>query len=264
MDKSGLLEHVKSIARAAGAAIMAFYRQTDLGITHKADDSPLTLADQASNQIICESLKRLLPVFPIISEENRALAYSGRRGFEYAWLVDPLDGTREFIAGNEDFTVNIALLKGNRPELGVVFVPALGEIYWAGRDMGAFGEYEGRVHTLQAANFDFSSPGLRVLCSRSHADARTAAFIERLDAPERISRGSALKFMLLARGDAELYPRMGPTMEWDTAAAQIIVEEAGGWVVDAETKLPLTYNKEELRNPYFIAAGKSVTNPLVW
>ena len=264
MDKSDLLEQVKSIARAAGEVIMTFYQRSDLGTTYKSDDSPFTLADQASNRVICESLKGLSPVFPVISEESQTAAYAERQGFEYAWLVDPLDGTREFIAGNGDFTVNIALLKGHRPVLGVVNAPALGEIYWAAQDMGAFGEYAGRRRTLRAAGFDFSAPGLRVLCSRSHLDLLTLAFIEGLDAPERISRGSAIKFMLLARGDADLYPRMGPTMEWDTAAAQIILEEAGGWIVDAGTKLPLTYNKEALKNPTFIAAGASATNPRAW
>ena len=264
MEKSGLLEEVKSIAREAGAEIMAFFRRSDLEIYHKLDDSPLTHADQASNRSICDALMHISPGIPIISEENREVPFSIRKQYEYAWLVDPLDGTREFISGNGDFTINIALLHGPHPVLGVVFVPALGEMYWAARGTGAFGEYGGKVQQLTAAAFDPKDAGLRVLCSRSHITQATEAFIDKFNSPVRISRGSALKFMLLARGEAHLYPRVGTTMEWDTAAAQIIVEESGGWVVDLESKMPLVYNKETMLNPYFLAAGKSAINPLVW
>ena len=252
-----LLEKVKSVAQAAGREIMPFFQRPDLKVFEKDDHSPITLADRASNRIICESLEHLTPEIPIISEENALIPFPERKAYSYSWLVDPLDGTREFVAGNPDFTVNIALLKGS-------YVPALDELYWAVRDMGAFGYYDGMVQELHAAAFDPSESGLRVLCSRSHITPDTEAFIQALNTPVAIRRGSAVKFMLLARGEAHLYPRMGPTMEWDTAAAQIILEEAGGWLVDADSKNPLAYNKEKLQNPYFIAAGKSAVNPSEW
>lgn len=264
MDKIRLMEEVKSVALAAGKETMLFFRRPDLKIFQKEDDSPITLADRSSNRIICDALARLAPEIPIISEENQLMPFSIRKDYTYAWLVDPLDGTREFVAGKEDFTVNIALLYGSRPLFGVVCVPALDEIYWAARGKGAFGVYDGKLQRLHAAMFHPTDAGLRVLCSRSHFTQDTDAFIHNLNAPVSIHRGSALKFMLLARGEADLYPRIGPTMEWDTAAAQIIVEEAGGWVVDMERKMPLVYNKEHLQNPNFLAAGKSATNPSAW
>ncbi len=264
MDKIELLEKVKSVALAAGREIMPFFQHPDLKVLQKDDHSPITLADRASNRIICESLEDLTPEIPIISEENALTPFPERKVYAYSWLVDPLDGTREFVAGNLDFTVNIALLQGSYPLLGVVYAPALDELYWAARDKGAFGHYNGMLQELHAAAFHPLEAGLRVLCSRSHITPDTEAFIQGLNAPVAIRRGSALKFMLLARGEAHLYPRMGPTMEWDTAAAQIILEEAGGWLVDVDGKSPLVYNKENLQNPYFIAAGKSAVNPSEW
>lgn len=264
MDKMELLEKVKSVALAAGREIMPFFQRSDLEVFQKDDDSPITLADRASNRIICESLGHLTPDIPIISEENVHVPFHTRKEYTYTWLVDPLDGTREFVAGSADFTVNIALLRGSYAVLGVVYAPALDELYWAVSGMGAFGYYNGMSNQLHTAAFHPSDAGLRVLCSRSHITAETEVYIKGLNAPVAITRGSALKFMLLARGEAHLYPRMGPTMEWDTAAAQIILEEAGGWLVDADTKSPLVYNKEKLENPYFIAAGKSAVNPSEW
>jgi 3'(2'), 5'-bisphosphate nucleotidase len=259
MDKNGILEAVKALAKAAGAAILDIYRSSDFGVVHKDDASPLTAADQASNRILCEGLAALAPPFPIISEENKEIPYETRKNYAYTWLVDPLDGTKEFIKRNGDFTVNIALVKGQELEMGVVYIPAHGELYWAWRGMGAFLEYGGEVQTLRsAADFRLSDPHLRVVCSRSHMSPETESFIRKLSNPELVSRGSALKFLLLAKGEAHIYPRLGPTMEWDTAAAQVILEEAGGQVVEASSSLPLLYNKANLRNPDFIAYGRPV------
>ena len=261
MDKNGLLEAVKTLARAAGAAIMEIYERSDFGVMEKEDQSPLTLADQASNRIICEGLERLAPRFPIISEENKLTPFEIRKEYSYVWLVDPLDGTKEFIKRNGDFTVNIALIKGTALEMGVVYIPALDELYWAWKGMGAFWECNGIVQPLQTTPFKLSDAGLRVVCSRSHMSAETEAFIKKLKDPELVSRGSALKFLLLAKGEAHIYPRLGPTMEWDTGAAQMILEEAGGEVLEANTSMPLSYNKENLLNPYFIAFAQ--TNSLL-
>ena len=259
MDKNGILVAVKALAKAAGAAILDIYQSRDFGVVHKDDASPLTAADQASNRILCEGLAALEPHFPIISEENKEIPYETRKRYAYTWLVDPLDGTKEFIQRNGDFTVNIALLKGQELEMGVVYIPAHGELYWAWRGMGAFWEHDGKVQALHSASqFRLSDPHLRVVCSRSHMSPETEAFIRKLRDPELVSRGSALKFLLLARGEAHIYPRLGPTMEWDTGAAQVILEEAGGQVVEADSSLPLLYNKANLRNPNFIAYGRPV------
>jgi len=259
MDKNGILEAVKALAKAAGAAILDIYGSSDFGVVQKDDASPLTAADQASNRIIRDGLAALEPRFPIISEENKEIPYETRKNYAYTWLVDPLDGTKEFIKRNGDFTVNIALVKGQELEMGVVYIPVHGELYWAWRGMGAFLEQAGQVQPLRSASdFRLSDSRLRIVCSRSHMSPETEEFIRKLREPELISRGSALKFLLLARGEAHIYPRLGPTMEWDTGAAQVILEEAGGQVVEASSSLPLLYNKANLRNPDFIAYGRPV------
>ena len=256
MDRKELAKEVVNIARQAGAAIMAIYGKEDFGIELKKDESPLTLADKAANDVICAALGKLPAQYPIVSEENKAIPYEERRSFEYNWLVDPLDGTKEFIKRNGEFTVNIALIHRGVPVLGVVHVPCFNESYWAVKGEGAYWERNGEIQAIQGASFRLSDPGLNVVCSRSHLNEETQAFIDQLQSPELVAKGSSLKFLILARGEAHVYPRLGPTMEWDTAAAQAILEEAGGKVIDEETKAPLRYNKENLRNPYFIAYGR--------
>lgn len=252
-----LVKDVGGIARVAGEAILEIYDQANgLQIEKKADESPLTLADRRANKIICDALEQLPVRYPIISEENKAIPYEKRGRFANSWLVDPLDGTKEFIKRNGEFTVNIALVSQQELVLGVVYAPCLDELYWAVKGQGAFLEKDGQITRLAAASFSMSDPGLRVVCSRSHLDEGTQAFIDALDRPEKVSQGSSLKFLVLARGDAHLYPRLAPTMEWDTGAAQIVLEEAGGKVVEAATSMPLRYNKENLLNPYFIAYGR--------
>ena len=256
MDRIELAKEVIRIARQAGSAIMAIYGKEDFGIELKQDESPLTLADRAANDVICKALAKLPVQYPIVSEENRAIPYEERKAFEYNWLVDPLDGTKEFIKRNGEFTVNIALIHHGAPVLGVVYVPCFNETYWAVKGEGAYWERNGETHPIQAAAFSLTDPGLNVVCSRSHLNEETQAFIDKLTSPERVAKGSSLKFLIVARGEAHVYPRLGPTMEWDTAAAQAVLEGAGGQVIDEETKKPLRYNKENLRNPYFIAYGR--------
>lgn len=247
---------VTTIAQRAGEAILDIYNQSEgIQIEKKADDSPLTIADRTANDIICEGLEALEIQFPIVSEENKAIPYSERQSFAYSWLVDPLDGTKEFIKRNGEFTVNIALIHQQRPILGVVYAPVLDEMYWAVADGGSYLVKEGNTTSLQAATFDWSDTGLKIVCSRSHLNEATQAFVAKLDQPELVATGSSLKFLIMAKGEAHAYPRLGPTMEWDTGAAHIVLKEAGGQVIDEETKEELLYNKENLLNPYFVAVG---------
>jgi 3'(2'), 5'-bisphosphate nucleotidase len=250
------LDRLKAIARAAGTAILEIYNHyVDIEIEQKSDDSPLTLADRISNEIICTGLSALDVQYPIISEENKEIPFSERENYEYCWMVDPLDGTKEFIKKNGEFTVNIALIHKGQPVLGIVYTPCTDEMYWAVKGQGAFVQKSGTVSTLKAGFFDVKSQALKVVASRSHLNEATKNFIEQLKNPIIVSRGSSLKFLMLACGEADLYPRMAPTMEWDTAAAQIILEEAGGHLLDAESLQALTYNKKTLLNPNFIACA---------
>ena len=254
MDYKSLALEVVEIATKAGVRIMEIYNAAE-GIVYdkKTDNSPLTQADREGNAIICKALEQLSVQFPIISEENKLLPYEERKNYDHFWLVDPLDGTKEFIKRNGEFTVNIALVKGQTPVMSVVLAPAINEMYWAVRDLGAFLIKDGETTQLTAKTFSMSDDGLGVVCSRSHLNQETQDFIDKLSNPTRVSTGSSLKFLILAKGEAHLYPRIAPTMEWDTAAAQMILEAAGGKVISNETGEPLLYNKENLLNPYFIA-----------
>lgn len=257
MDRILLAKAVVEIAKKAGAEILKIYEnEADFGIEQKADDSPLTKADRAANEVICHGLEALSLQYPIVSEENKAIPYTERKHYSHSWLVDPLDGTKEFIKRNGEFTVNIALIENQQPVLGVVYAPDLNEMYWAVKDHGAFLVENGKDRKLAANTFTLYDAGLRVVCSRSHLNKPTQDFVDQLTNPELVATGSSLKFLIMAKGQADVYPRLGPTMEWDTGAAQIILEEAGGSVIDEVTKEPLLYNKENLLNPYFIAYGK--------
>ncbi len=252
-----LASEVVAIAKLAGQAILDVYYETaDVEIERKADDSPLTLADRRANKVICDGLEQLSTIFPIISEENKTIAYEDRKDYEFYWLVDPLDGTKEFIKRNGEFTVNIALVQGQRPVMGVVYAPDLDEMYWAAKDHGAYLHKDGVDTRLHANQFTLEEEGLRLVCSRSHLNDATQAFVDRFRNPELVASGSSLKFLLIASGKADIYPRLAPTMEWDTGAAQIVLEEAGGQVLNDEDQLPLRYNKENLLNPHFVAYGQ--------
>ena len=245
------LPEIKQIAKQAGAAIMAVYRDGAGAETSKTDGSPLTLADLAAHRSIVEGLLKLTPNIPILSEEAADISYAERKRWTRFWLVDPLDGTKEFIKRNGEFTVNIALIENGQPVLGVVYAPVLEVCYYAARGAGAFVQRG----SLAAQTICAKSPGLgetiKVVASRSHSDARTEALLERLGDHQCISMGSSLKLCLVAEGAAHFYPRLGPTMEWDTAAAHAVVNEAGGRVCDL-SGAELNYNKADLHNPEFL------------
>lgn len=250
MDVNNLLGLAKKAALAAGGVILEIYESGDFSIEAKSDNSPLTLADKAAHDKIVSFLDKT--GVPILSEEGRNIHFKERSKWEYFWLVDPLDGTKEFIKKNGEFTVNIALIHDGKPILGVVYLPVLKDLYFAIAGGGAYVERNSELQKLQTTSRDLTEKGLKVVASRSHMNKETENYLQKLNEPIMISRGSSLKFLLVASGEADLYPRFGPTMEWDTAAAQIIVNEAGGSVVLEDHKTPLFYNKEELLNPYFI------------
>ena len=246
-----LLSLACQAARAAGAAILEIYTGEDFEVSDKANHSPLTAADLAAHRVIKDVL--VPSALPLLSEEGRDIPYAERRQWQRFWLVDPLDGTKEFIKRNGEFTVNIALIEAGQPILGVVYVPVRDQLYFGARGLGVWKEAGGQTTSLQTVSKPLSTPGLRVVASRSHRDAETESFLAGLTQPEVVSMGSSLKFMLLAEGSADLYPRFAPTMEWDTAAAQAVLELAGGSLLVRDTGQPLSYNKPELRNPHFLA-----------
>ena len=239
-------------AREAGDAILEIYRQ-DFAVYEKQDASPLTEADLASHRIIVEALRQLTPDIPVLSEEDADIPFGERSQWTSYWLIDPLDGTKEFIKKNDEFTVNIALIREHRPYLGVVHVPATGVTFYGEAGKGAFRMEHGETHQIHATTH--AGTPLRVAGSRSHAGSSLQTFLENIGAHEIVSMGSSLKLCLVAEGKADLYPRLGPTSEWDTAAAQAVVEAAGGMVTDTSGS-PLLYNtKESLLNPHFLVFG---------
>ncbi|HET7221963.1 MAG TPA: 3'(2'),5'-bisphosphate nucleotidase CysQ [Rhodanobacteraceae bacterium] len=241
------------LARRAGAAILEVYAGS-FAVETKNDDSPLTAADMASHRLIVNGLRELTPDIPVLSEESKGIDWNVRRAWERYWLVDPLDGTREFVKRNGEFTVNIALIENHVPVLGVVLIPVTGELYYGITGEGAFletapGAMPQPIATRLAASIPI------VAGSRSHANERQMAMLEKLGYHRLVSVGSSIKFCMVARGDADLYLRLGPTSEWDTAAAQCVLEQAGGAVVDLQGEA-LRYNaKESLLNPEFLALG---------
>ncbi len=250
-----LVREVEEIAREAGAAIMAVYAR-DFAVYEKDDKSPLTEADAAAHAIIAMRLANLHPVVPILSEEA-VDDFSGMADTETYWLVDPLDGTKEFVKRNGEFTVNIALIRNGRPILGVVYAPVLDVAYVAADGIGAFKvETDGTTIPIQASTYEGDSPW-RVVGSRSHGGDTLSGLLQRLGSHELISMGSSLKFCLVAEGSADVYPRLGPTSLWDTAAAQCIVEQAGGGVIQLNGK-PLSYADPSVTlNPSFVVHGRS-------
>jgi 3'(2'), 5'-bisphosphate nucleotidase len=254
-----LLESVLEIARTAGKAIMDVY-DSDFAVEFKDDRSPLTKADRAAHRIIVERLAELPEKLPILSEESGGSEIEGRRSWNRYWLVDPLDGTKEFIKRNGEFTVNIALIEDHAPVLGVVVAPALGVAYTGVVGIGAFKHSDRGVEPI-AVQRPAAEP-LRVVGSRSHASPEMAEFLEAVGPHELKPMGSSLKICLVAEGEADLYPRLGPTSEWDTAAAQAVLVSAGGSMMDVSGQ-PLAYNaKESLLNPHFLALGADLNDRL--
>ena len=238
-------------AEEACKAILEVYASSDFETEQKDDNSPLTLADRRSHDSIDEQLAKT--GLPVLSEEGANIPYEERKHWSRFWMVDPLDGTKEFLKRNGEFTVNIALLDNNLPVLGVVALPVTGDLYYGMKGTGAHLRSNGTLTRLKERTpADLKMPGLRVVASRSHMNDATRAYIGKLTSPQLISAGSSLKFMAIAQGDADLYPRYVPCMEWDSAAADVIVREVGLRTIDVNTNEPLRYNKENLLNPYFI------------
>ncbi len=266
-NKLKILDRIIEVSLEAGKKILEVYN-TSLDITYKKDNSPLTKADKLSNQIIEESLKRIAS-YPILSEEGINIPFEKRKKWEYFWLVDPLDGTKEFIKKNGEFTVNIALIYRNRPVLGVVYAPALNLLFYGGEEIGSFKMENNKEIELPVIEEPLKEK-IIVVASKSHLNEETKNFIKNLEKyynVETKSIGSSLKICLLAEGIADIYPRIAPTMEWDTAAAHAILSSVGGNIVQFKEidniqkikSLPeLEYNKENLKNPNFIAYRKNV------
>ncbi len=263
--KSIDLEEIVTIAKRAGDAIMEIYAR-DISVKYKEDNSPLTEADLKSHEIIVKGLTSIGAInatddtqplsLPILSEEGKSIPYEERKNWEYYWCIDPIDGTKEFIKKNGEFTVNIALIHNDVPVLGVVYAPALGDMYKAKKGIGAF--KNGQHLPLETNSTPEKS--LKVVASKSHLSEETQEFIDALETEsvEQVSKGSSLKLCMVAEGTADLYPRLAPTMEWDTAAADAIVRASGKMTYqyhpDSKTPTPepLVYNKADLLNPWFV------------
>jgi 3'(2'), 5'-bisphosphate nucleotidase len=259
MNYQAILEEVKKISIEAGKAILQVYHQDEeLDITTKDNDSPLTEADLAAHRIIVDSLRELTPSLPILSEESRAVSWQERQYWDTYWLVDPLDGTKEFISRNGEFTVNIALIDNGRPVLGVVYVPVL-DILYAGSPDGAYKEKDGEVEEISSAKIEDNQHTIAVVASRSHKGDELEDWLERaavrFPQMELVSMGSSLKICLVAEGKADIYPRLALTSEWDTAAAQAILEAAGGILTDTDFNIYRYNQKEDILNPFFFAIG---------
>ena len=249
------LADVLAITKHAGEAIMAVYA-SDFEVMHKADQSPLTQADMAAHHIIAQGLTRLNPALPVLSEESVALDFATRSAWPTYWLVDPLDGTKEFVKKNGEFTVNIALIHAHKPILGVVYAPVTNALYFATEQQGAYKQI-GTLPPQPIYARTFQAHRISMAESRSHACAQTQAFFTKvatkLSQPEIISMGSSLKMCLVAEGVVDIYARFGPTSEWDTAAAHCVLNEAGGAITDTHG-IDLQYNsKDSLLNPSFLA-----------
>tara|TARA_B100001964_G_scaffold157755_1_gene173231 strand:+ start:2495 stop:3346 length:852 start_codon:yes stop_codon:yes gene_type:complete len=262
-------------SKRAGEAILDVY-ESDFAVEQKDDKSPLTLADKKSNEIIENALEQTVTVnnstVPILSEEGKEISYEERKKWEYFWLIDPLDGTKEFIKRNGEFTVNIALIHKHKPVLGIIYIPVKDVFYFAAVNIGTYKLENGEILTDDLSIEDLidksqklplnsnDKSSLTVIGSRSHTSEEFSEFVKQLNERHRnvefISSGSSLKLCLVAEGKADVYPRFGPTMEWDTAAGQAIVEQAKGTVMDTQTNEPLNYNKNNLLNPFFIVSGQ--------
>ena len=245
-----LRSQVIRLAREAGRATMTYYDgAVPAEVRQKADQSPVTLADEVAHGIIVQGLNRLDPGTPIVSEEAQADSFSTRSGWRRFWLVDPLDGTKEFIKRRAEFTVNIALVEDGEPVLGVVLAPALDLLYWAVKDGGAWREDKGGPPERIYSSPRPSGTPLTVVESLSHPSAELEEYLQTIPVAKRVKAGSSLKFCWVAEGRADIYPRLGPTMEWDVAAGDCVYRQSGR---HSERSSPLTYNKPDLRNSSFV------------
>lgn len=248
-----MIEDILNIAKAAGREILTIYQQKNPLIQVKADQTPVTEADLIANQIICDGLNKISS-WPILSEESTCLPFSERQKWQRYWLIDPLDGTKEFIQKTDEFTINIALIEKNQPILGVIYAPALQLCYFASANQGAFKqEKEQSIQKIQTRSYHPQATS--IVASRRHGLGQLQIFLSKLGDHTIVQRGSALKCCVVAEGTADVYPRFGPTSEWDIAAGQCILEAAGGAILDFSGH-PLCYNlKESLENPPFLALG---------
>ncbi|ERS84310.1 3'-5'-bisphosphate nucleotidase [Marinobacter sp. EVN1] len=251
MHYSSILPDVIKIADEASEKVLHIY-QSDFKVNYKEDHSPITAADIASHDIIVKGLRQISRDIPVLSEEGAEIPWEERKKWRRFWLIDPIDGTKDFTQRTGEFTVNIAMIEDGEPVMGVVTAPALKEAFWGIKGEGAhMRDRTGRVHRIRVAE---PKDTLRVVASKNHLNEETRAFIDTLGAHETVQAGSSLKFCRIAEGHADIYPRMGPTSEWDTAAAHAVLVAAGGKVQTPEGQ-PLVYGKENILNPNFIAAG---------
>lgn len=260
IDRNALVSAMRRLSIEAGAAIMEIYERDDMDVRKKADASPVTEADEAADRLIAKGLRAAFPDIPLVTEEQSETHDLSASTF---LIVDPLDGTKEFVQRRGDFTVNIALVEGGKPVLGVVYAPAKGRMFLTDPAGGAVEEsgdlnpaVPGPTRPISVSRPDNSA--LRVVASKSHRDQATDDYIARYDVSDVVSAGSSLKFCLVAAGEADFYPRLGPTMEWDTAAGHAVLAAAGGTVVEMETHKPLVYGKACFRNPFFLALAPGV------
>ena len=260
MNYAKICEIFRSLALTSGEVIMDIYNSSEFEVLLKSDDSPVTIADKKADEVISQGLKKFFPEVPIVSEEQ---AKSHDLSASVFFIVDPLDGTKEFIKRRGDFTVNIALVANGEPIRGIVYAPARQRLFYTDENGEAVEEMAyfnvskmGLVKKIKTA---FSNNrALKVVASKSHRDKKTDEYISKYRCKELVSAGSSLKFCLIASGEADLYPRFGPTMEWDTAAGHAVLSAAGGRVLQAEDNQPLKYGKPHYRNPFFIASTKTV------
>lgn len=252
------LSKISHIAATAGEEILKVYNSDDFETELKSDNSPLTKADKISHEIISEQLKKLIPDLPVFSEEGGNITFEERKSWKQFWCVDPLDGTKEFIKRNGEFTVNIALIENAKPVLGVIFVPVSGETYLGSVNEGSYKITRDGSSSIMKVSNKSASDELTVVKSRSHSGSEEEEFYSQYKIDDRISKGSSLKICMVAEGKADLYFRGGPTWEWDTAAGHAILNAAGGYFVNKDHS-PVVYNKEIPKNFGFIASSFEIT-----
>ena len=257
-----LLNTAITAALEAGKAILEIYHSGEFNVEIKGDNSPLTKADKASHNVIMTYLKKT--DIPLLSEEGRDISYEERKNWKQLWIVDPIDGTKEFVKRNGEFTVNIALIENQKPILGVIFVPVKGQLYFSTKEMGAFKvdvdielfDVNNLIKIASKIPFERNDKTFTIVASRSHMTSETEDYVQQMKDEHGklniISKGSSLKLCLVAEGQADCYPRFAPTMEWDTAAGQAICEHAGFQVIDWDTKRKMLYNRKKLLNNWFI------------
>jgi len=260
MNYTKICEIFRSLALTSGEAIMDIYKSSTFEVLLKSDDSPVTTADKKADEVILKGLRKYFPEVPVVTEEQ---VKSHDLSAPVFFIVDPLDGTKEFIKRRGDFTVNIALVVNGQPVRGIVYAPARQRLFYTDENGEAVEEMAyfsvsklGLIKKIKTASSD--NTALKVVASKSHRDKKTDEYISNYQCKELVNAGSSLKFCLIAAGEADLYPRFGPTMEWDTAAGHAVLSAAGGSVLQAEDKQPLKYGKPKYKNPFFIAASKSV------